>query len=77
MYGGAIAFTFLIACGAYSQTLNIWPAVAPGSENWIQKERIVENTRVGTVVFNVPRLITAPKANYPNSPAFLRRSPPP
>jgi len=36
---GAIAFTFLIACCAYSQTLNIWPGIAPGSENWTQKER--------------------------------------
>ncbi len=26
---GAIAFTFLMACCAYSQTLNIWPGGAP------------------------------------------------
>jgi acetyl esterase/lipase len=52
---GAIAFTFLTACSAHSQTqtLNIWPGVAPGSENWTQKERTAENTPVGTVVFNV------------------------
>ena len=50
---GAIAFTFLMACSARSQTVNIWPGVAPGSENWTQKERIIENTPVGTVVFNV------------------------
>src|SRR5260370_5069765 len=50
---GAIAFTFLMACCAYSQTVNIWPDVAPGSENWTQKERIVDNTPIGTVVFNV------------------------
>jgi acetyl esterase/lipase len=52
---GAIAFTLLTACCAYSQTqtLNIWPSVAPGSENWTQKEKSADNTPVGTVVFNV------------------------
>lgn len=50
---GAIAFTFLIASSACSQTLNIWPGVAPGSENWTWKEKIVDNTSLGTVVFNV------------------------
>ncbi|HKF58101.1 MAG TPA: hypothetical protein VKJ45_21785, partial [Blastocatellia bacterium] len=48
-----IAFIFLVACSGYSQTLNIWPGPAPGSENWTQKERTLENTPVGTVVFNV------------------------
>lgn len=48
-----IAFTFLMACSANSQTVNIWPGVAPGSEHWTQKERTIENTPVGTVVFNV------------------------
>jgi acetyl esterase/lipase len=50
---GAIAFTFLAPCRASSQTLNIWPGIAPGSEHWTQKERKVDNTPVGTVVFNV------------------------
>ena len=52
---GALAFTFLMACCACSQTqtLNIWPGVAPGSENWTQKEKAADNTPVGTVVFNV------------------------
>lgn len=54
----AIAFTFLMACSARSQgvnpqVVNIWTGVAPGSEKWTQKERIIENTPVGTVVFNV------------------------
>jgi acetyl esterase/lipase len=49
----AIAFTFLLAGPARSQTVNIWPGVAPGSENWTQKERVIENTPLGTVVFNV------------------------
>jgi acetyl esterase/lipase len=51
---GAVAFTLLMACSARSQqVVNIWPGVAPGSENWTQKERIIENTPVGTVIFNV------------------------
>ena len=50
---GAIAFAFLIVCCAYSQTLNLWPGVAPGSENWTQQEKKVDNTPIGTVVFNV------------------------
>ncbi len=50
---GALACTFLLACGADAQTLNIWPGAAPGSEHWTQKERVVENTPLGTVVFNV------------------------
>lgn len=50
---GAIVFTCLMACSADSQVVNIWPGVAPGSENWTQKERTADNTPIGTVVFNV------------------------
>jgi acetyl esterase/lipase len=50
---GAIALAFLMACSARPQTVNVWPGVAPGSEKWTQKERTIENTPVGTVVFNV------------------------
>jgi acetyl esterase/lipase len=51
----AIAFVFLMSCSgsAGSQVVNVWPGVAPGSEKWTQKERTVENTPLGTVVFNV------------------------
>ena len=50
----AIAFTFMSAYSARSQqVVNIWPGAALGSENWTQKERTIENTPVGTVVFNV------------------------
>jgi acetyl esterase/lipase len=50
----AIAFTFLSACSARAQqVVNVWQGVAPGSESWTQKERTIENTPVGTVVFNV------------------------
>jgi acetyl esterase/lipase len=40
-------------CSGHAQIVNIWPGVAPGSETWTQKERMVENTPLGTVVFNV------------------------
>lgn len=50
---GVIALTFLMACSADSQTVNIWSGAAPGSENWTQKEKVIENTPVGTVVLNV------------------------
>ena len=51
---GVIAFTLLLAGSARSQqVVNIWPGAAPGSEHWTQKERTIENTPVGTVVFNV------------------------
>src|SRR5262249_47947817 len=50
---GVIFFIFVITCSAHSQTVNIWPGAAPGSENWTQKEKTVANTPIGTVVFNV------------------------
>lgn len=44
----------LVAVGSgEAQTVNLWPGTAPGSEHWMQKERVVENTPIGTVVFNV------------------------
>ena len=51
---GAIIFTLLLAGSARSQqVVNIRPGAAPGTEHWTQKERIIENTPVGTVVLNV------------------------
>src|SRR5215831_16640770 len=49
------AFLSLLPCAvsAGTQVVNVWPGVAPGSENWTQKEKIVENTPLGTVIFNV------------------------
>jgi len=41
-----------ISCG-YSQTLNLWPGVAPGSEKWTQKETVSDKTPIGTVIQNV------------------------
>ena len=48
---GAFASILFAGC-AYSQTLNLWPGVAPGSENWTQKEQTVE-APYGTVLINV------------------------
>jgi acetyl esterase/lipase len=36
-----------------AQVVRIWPGVAPGSEQWTQKEVTIEHTPVGTVVMNV------------------------
>jgi acetyl esterase/lipase len=35
------------------QVVNIWSGAPPGTENWTQKEKVIENTPVGTVVLNV------------------------
>src|SRR5258708_34788495 len=48
-----LLLTFLATGCAFAQTLNLWPGVAPGSENWTQKEQTIENTPVGTVVLSV------------------------
>lgn len=50
---GTIAFTFLVTCSAGAQVVKIWPGVAPGSENWTQQEKRIDNTPLGTVLFNV------------------------
>lgn len=50
---GAVAIAWLVAAGAGAQTVNLWPGPAPGSETWTQKEKVVEDTPLGTVVFNV------------------------
>jgi acetyl esterase/lipase len=48
-----LAASIFVAGSVQAQTVNIWPGVAPGSEHWSQKERTIENTPVGTVVFDV------------------------
>jgi acetyl esterase/lipase len=47
------AVTFLMACSAGAQVVKIWPGVAPGSERWTQKERRIDDTPLGSVIFNV------------------------
>jgi acetyl esterase/lipase len=47
-------FWLAATCAARAQqTVNIWPGVAPGSENWKQQEKTFEDTPVGTVIMNV------------------------
>lgn len=48
----AAGIVFAVASGQ-AQTIHIWPGVAPGSETWTHKERSVDNTPLGTVIFNV------------------------
>src|SRR6476646_11193291 len=43
----------LLVVSLQTPTINIWPGVAPGSERWTQQERVIENTPLGTVIFNV------------------------
>jgi len=38
---------------ARAQVVNVWPGAAPGSELWTHKERLVENTPLGTILFDV------------------------
>ena len=53
-----IAWLIAVAVAIWShalpaQTVNVWPGVAPGSERWTQTERVIANTPLGTVIFNV------------------------
>jgi len=41
------------SANAQSQSVDLWPGVAPGSETWTQQERTIAGTPVGTVVLNV------------------------
>ena len=52
-FAGTIVLTILTACSSNSQTVNLWPGVAPGSENWTYKEVTAKDTPIGTVVLNV------------------------
>ena len=51
--------SFLLGCCNYSQTsssqqtMNIWPGVAPGSENWTQKETVENTASMGKVIVDV------------------------
>lgn len=47
-----ISFLLFGAACTFSQTVNIWPGVAPGSEHWTQKEQNFE-APYGTVIINV------------------------
>jgi acetyl esterase/lipase len=43
----------LVVASLQAQTVNIWPGAAPGSERWTYAERTIENTPIGTVIFDV------------------------
>ena len=65
-----LALALAIACPAgvsgAQQVVNVWPGVAPGSEGWNRQESKIDNTPVGTVLFNVttPTLtVYLPKAS--------------
>jgi len=49
----ALALIAFAASRTGAQTVDIWPGAAPGSETWTQKETTVEDTPLGSVVFNV------------------------
>ena len=55
IFGIILAASLCVADAALAQSpvLKIWPGVAPGSEKWTQQEKAVENTPLGTVLFNV------------------------
>ncbi len=50
----SIILSFGVSCCAFAQTqtVNIWPGIAPGSEKWTQKE-ITEDSPIGTIIANV------------------------
>jgi hypothetical protein len=74
----AIAFLFLTARpgSAGPQVVNVWPGVAPGSEKWTQKERTVENTPLGTLVFGGAGAHPAPHPPAPATRAAASRMSP-
>ena len=48
----AAVFAFIASVSGFSQTVNLWPGVAPGSEHWTQKEQAFQ-APYGTVLINV------------------------
>jgi len=50
--GSALCLGLLVVCSAAAQTIDIWPGVAPGSENWSQQERVAEGP-AGNTIYNV------------------------
>jgi acetyl esterase/lipase len=49
---GVTCLAIAVATAADAQTLNIWPGVAPGSENWTQQERVEEGPS-RNILYNV------------------------
>lgn len=53
MLSSIAALLVAATIGAPLPSIDLWPGAAPGSESWTQKERVVPNTPLGTVIFNV------------------------
>ena len=47
------ASVLLTLSSGQAPVVKIWPGVAPGSEKWTHQERVIENTPLGAVIFNV------------------------
>jgi acetyl esterase/lipase len=56
--GLALAFVLTCGAGAQTQTIKIWPGVAPGSENWTQSESVIHGTDSDRVVNIVTPTLT-------------------
>lgn len=67
--GSGIILATLLTCSTRAQTLNIWPGIAPGSENWTQKGIKVDDTRLGAV-----RLTISPTKNNNRRVQYFSRS---
>lgn len=50
---GVFVATFLVWNVASAQTVDLWPGVAPGSENWTYVEKRVNDAPGGAIVVNV------------------------
>src|SRR5438309_11479601 len=55
LIGSALLLLPAFTQPAYAQNreLPIWPGSPPGTESWTQKERVIKNTPIGTVIMNV------------------------
>jgi len=55
-----LALAILLACSvaAQTQTIQIWPGVAPGSENWTQPESVIKGTDTDRIVNVVTPTLT-------------------
>lgn len=62
----ALALLAVGGAPARAQTIPIWPGIAPGSESWTQREQVIPNTPLGTVILDV---VTPTLAIYLPSPA--------
>jgi len=58
---GLLGLTLVLSCGtagAQTETISIWPGVAPGSENWTEKEAVMKGADTDRVVNVVTPTLT-------------------